>query len=151
MSRTTTPSKQEKGQGNRLPFSVSTKKVLSRNRQFEAAGLDHFLIRLPRIRAHAHFYYKYIESGECVVSEHGHRHWEVARVYLGAARYRPTGEEWFMPTASEYLIFPPRLVHEWQLLEAPLLLPSWMITLEPKTRRIRYQPGDKLLRFLEAL
>jgi AraC-like DNA-binding protein len=110
---------------------IDTDTVLQRNRILEGCGLDSFLIRFPRLRMHAHFYYKFIEGGECTIGNHGHWHWEIARVCSGVAEYSiPDSNYFFRPTDAHYLIIPPKITHGWSMKASPLLTHSWQVQIE---------------------
>lgn len=102
--------------------------VLRRNQALESSGLDNFLIRLPRLKIHTHFYYKFVEDGECTIGDHGHMHWEITRIRAGGAAYTiPSIKQSILPDSDHYLIIPPRLTHSWRMTHAPLLMNSWQV------------------------
>lgn len=114
-------------------IQIDTETVLRRNQAIESAGLANFLIRLPRLKIHMHFYYKFIEEGECSISDHGHWHWEITRIRTGAAAYTiPSIKQSIIPGSDHYLIIPPHLTHSWQLTHAPLLMHSWQVRIDPE-------------------
>lgn len=125
---------------------IDTETILLRNRILETAAMDSFLIRFPRLLLHAHFYYKFIEDGECAISNHGHWHWEIARVCSGDARYTITDSDFsFHPAKTQYLIIPPKITHNWYMQSAPLLTHSWQVRIEAEDAE-----GEQVLANLRA-
>jgi len=118
--------------GNVSDF-IDAETVLQRNQILEGCGLDHFLIRLPRLKLHAHFYYKFVEDGSCSINEHAHQHWEITRIFAGAAEYviQETGQV-VCPDASQYLVMPAKMTHQWSMTKAPLLMNSWQVQVDPE-------------------
>lgn len=112
---------------------IDTETVLHRNQILERAGLDNFLIRLPRLKIHTHFYYKFVEDGECTINDHGHWHWEITRICSGEAAYFiPSLNKTIQPDPAHYLVLPPHLTHNWKMTKAPLLMHSWQTRIEPE-------------------
>jgi len=115
------------------------------NQMIERSSLDSFSIRYPGLLVHAYFYYKFVESGECAVSAHGHRHWEISRVQSGEAGYFIQGYgELIVSDPEHYLIIPPKVVHGWQTSATPLQMNSWQLTIEAEDHA-----GDLVLDMLE--
>jgi AraC-like DNA-binding protein len=117
--------------GDHVADFIDTETVLQRNQILEGCGLDHFLIRLPRLKLHTHFYYKFVEDGARSINEHAHQHWEITRIFAGAAEY-PVSEtgDVVRPDARHYLVMPPQMTHRWSLTKAPLLMNSWQVRIE---------------------
>ncbi|MEI8205894.1 MAG: AraC family transcriptional regulator [Kiritimatiellales bacterium] len=110
---------------------IDVETVLMRNRLLESTALETFLIRFPRLRLCAHFYYKFIEDGECSVGNHGHWSWEITRVCSGEAEYSIADTSAsFRPKSSHYLIIPPKITHGWSMRTSPLLMHSWQVKIE---------------------
>jgi AraC-like DNA-binding protein len=122
---------------------IDTDTVLRRNRILESSGLDNFLIRLPRLKIHTHFYYKFVEDGECLINEHAHWHWEIARIASGSACYPVPEKGVIYPDAAHYLVMPPKITHGWEMTKAPLLINSWQVKIEAEDE-IGFQTLEKL-------
>lgn len=107
--------------------------VLARNRLIEAAALDTFLIRFPHLNIRVFFFYKFIESGACEVSDHAHQHWEITWISLGNASYHlPDANISFQSSSGAYLIIPDRATHKWVMNQSPFLTHSWQVRIEPE-------------------
>lgn len=125
---------------------VDTDTVLQRNRILESAGLDNFLIRLPRLKLHVHFYYKFVEGGMCAIGDHSHhQHWEITRICAGNAEYSVHEDRLEIhPDAAHYLIVPPRVTHGWSMSKVPLLMNSWQVCIEAED-----EAGEQTIRNLK--
>lgn len=124
---------------------IDAEAVLRRNQALENASLDNFLIRLPRLKIHTHFYYKFVESGECSIGDHGHWHWEITRICNGRAAYTiPSLTQSFLPDSDHYLVIPPRMTHSWRTNQVPILMHSWQVRIDPEDSE-----GKKAIEALE--
>lgn len=107
--------------------------VLARNKLIEASALDTFLIRFPHLNIRVFFFYKYIKSGSCEVSDHAHHHWEITWISQGNATYHlPDRDISFRPSVSDYLIIPEKTTHNWVMNSSPFLTHSWQVRIEPE-------------------
>ncbi len=136
--------KKRMGSTNQLGAHIDPEEILLRNRILEAAGLERFLIRFPRLLLRAHFYYKFIENGEFAINNHGHWDWEISRACSGIAEYSITDSDYsFQSTGSHYLVIPPKTTHRWHMQSSPLMLNSWQVKIEAEDKE-----GERVLETL---
>ncbi len=107
--------------------------VVARNRLIEATALDTFPIRFPHLNIRVFFFYKFIESGACEVSDHAHHHWEITWISLGKATYHlPDDDISFQSSPGAYLVIPDKTTHKWAMDHSPFLTHSWQVRIEPE-------------------
>ena len=112
---------------------IDTDMILMINRMLEGSGGEDLLIRFPHLKVSPHFHYSFISSGEGNVRNHAHWHWEIARIFVGEARYFIQNPEHVVcPDSSHYLIIPPKITHGWEATKVPLLINSWQVKIEPE-------------------
>jgi AraC-like DNA-binding protein len=121
-------SQRKKKREQRRPSAVDNEEVSRRNEVLKNVALDSFPIRLPHLLLNAHFHYHFNEGADFTISEHGHWHWEITRIALGAASYSTESyKKDICPGAARYLMIPPKTVHRWHVLKAPLIIQSWQV------------------------
>lgn len=113
------------------PESPDRENITRCNNVLKNVALDSFPIRIPHLLLNAHFHYFLSYDPDFTICDHGHWHWEIARMALGNASYATDAcNKDIRPGSSRYLIIPPKTVHRWRALNTPLLIQSWQINIK---------------------
>jgi len=124
---------------------VSRDAVLLRNRILEDSSFDRFLFRFGSLLIRVNFFYKFIEENQGGISDHAHWQWEITRIPAGSAEYQvQPGTGKIIPNDSQYLIIPPRAIHQWTMTKSPFLTNSWQVQIDAADT-----DGQRILKLFE--